>query len=425
MENFTNSGSAKYDYITSESLEKLESNKINLNIEYERIPMEDPHNLEGQLARLGFINQYLKAPTDYISGKKKFDNHEILKGNIENYIGMSQIPTGIVGPLVINGTHAQGAFYVPLATTEGALLASYGRGAKACRESGFITVACLQEGVQRCPFFKFDSIIEAGKFANWALENQQIFRSITEKASNYAQLKNIEIDIAGNEVIIKFEYTTGDASGQNMVTICTHHICHFIIEHCPVKPNFWAIDGNASGDKKATALSLAKVRGKKVTAEVVLKREAIMSVLKSTPENMAMCAAISANGSIKIGTLGTGMHPANGLTALFIACGQDAACVSEASAVITNMSLNDNGDLYCSITMPNVIVGSVGGGTALPTQKECLSLIDCYGPGKSTKLAEICAALCLAGEISILSAMSVGHFASAHQKLGRKDRSEK
>lgn len=414
----------RYDHINKAALEKLESYVINHDFDYGKIPIEDPHNLEGQLARLAFINEYIKTPTDYISGKNSFNSHEMLKGNIENYIGMSQIPTGIIGPLIINGTEAQGAFYVPMATTEGSLLASYSRGAKACRESGFITVANLQEGVQRCPFFRFENLIEAGKFAHWILENQEIFKQITEKTSNYAKLKNLEIDIAGNEIIIKFEYTTGDASGQNMVTICTHYICLYIIENTPIKPSFWAVDGNASGDKKATAFSLAKVRGQKITAETILKREAVMSVLKTTPEAMAMSAAISANGSVKIGTLGTGMHPANGLAALFIACGQDVACVSEASATITNMNLNDDGDLYCSITMPNVIVGSVGGGTALPTQKECLSLIDCFGPGKSKKLAEICAAVCLTGEISLLSAMSVGHFASAHQKWGRKDKSE-
>lgn len=409
----------KSDYIDSESIEKLESFTLS-HTDFSKIPTDNPYDFEGQNERLSFIKNYINVPTDYLAGKKKFDNYESLKGNIENYIGMSQIPTGIVGPLLINGSSAQGAFYIPLATTEGALLASYNRGIKACRESGAITVACLQEAVQRCPVFKFKNIIEVGKFVNWTLEYTEEFVEITKKSSNYAKFQNLGVDINGNELVLKFEFATGDASGQNMVTICTNNICKFIIENSPVKPLHWAIESNTSGDKKSMANALSRVRGKKITAEIILKREIVVSVLKTTPELMAVNAAISNNGSIKSGILGSGYHPANGLTALFMACGQDVACISEASVAITTMNLTDAGDLYCSITMPNIIVGSVGGGTSLPTQKECLSIMDCYGEGKSTKLAEIAASLCLAGEISILSAMSAGHFVSAHQNLGRK-----
>lgn len=409
---------AKYDFIDSSAIEKLESYRPKSILDTELIPTQEPHTLKGQESRLDFIHKQLKTDVDYLSGKKAFSVNETLKGNIENYIGMSLIPTGLIGPLVINGSAAQGSFYVPLATTEGTLLASFNRGAKACRESGAITAITLQEGVQRTPTFKFKNLIDLGKFVSWVLEHKETFTLLTRESSNYAILNDVGINIEGNFLILRFEYTSGDASGQNMVTICTDKICKHIIENCPIKPVFWTIEGNTSGDKKATAMG-TRVRGKKVTAEITLKREVIKSVLKTTPELLNLQWNINTFGAIKCGSIGIGMHPSNGLTALFIACGQDAACSGEASTAFTRMEIDENGDLYCAITMPNIIVGTVGGGTSLATQKECLELIGCYGPGKSTKLAEIAVAICLAGEISILSAMSAGQFTAAHQKFGR------
>lgn len=410
--------SAKHDSIDLSAIEKLESYDSKPSFELEKIPVEDPYTLKGQKLRLDFIRQQLKSNVDYLSGEKIFDDNESLKGNIENYIGMSQIPTGIIGPLVINGSSAQGSFYVPLATTEGTLLASYNRGIKACRESGEITAITVQEGVQRTPTFKFKNIIDLGKFVSWVIQHKETFSILTREASNYAVLNDVGINIEGNILILRFEYTTGDASGQNMVTICTDKICKYIISNCPISPVFWVIDGNASGDKKVTSL-VTRVRGRKVIAEITLKKEIVESVLKTSPEIMGKQWHLSALGSIKSGAPGTGMHPANALAALFIACGQDVACAGEASTAITRMEINPNGDLYCAITMPNIIIGTVGGGTSFPTQKECLELMGCYGPDKSDKFAQITTALCLAGEISILSAMCAGHFTAAHQKFGR------
>lgn len=412
----SNISRAKYDFIDSSVIEKLESYNSKPSQESEKVPSQDPYTLNGQKLRLNFIRKQLNIKVDYLSGEKVFNDNESLKGNIENYIGMSLIPTGIIGPLIINGSSAQGGFYVPLATTEGSLLASYNRGAKACRESGAITTITLQEGVQRTPTFKFKNLIDLGKFVEWVLEHKETFPLLTRESSNYAILNDVGINIEGNILIIRFEYTSGDASGQNMVTICTDKICKYILSNCPIEPVFWTIEGNTSGDKKATA---TKVRGRKITAEITLKKDVIKSVLKTTPELLYQQSKLYISGSIKGGSNGTGMHPANALAALFVACGQDIACAGEASTAITRMEIDENGDLYCAITMPNIIVGTVGGGTSFPTQKECLELIDCYGAGKSGKLAEIAVALCLAGEISIGAAMASGQFTAAHQKFGR------
>jgi hydroxymethylglutaryl-CoA reductase (NADPH) len=383
-------------------------------------PTEDMASSEGQQKRLETIEKETGKSLSVLAGKKAFSDPKQLEGNIENYIGMTQVPTGVIGPLHILGSVANGDFYVPLATSEGALVASYHRGAKASRLCGGITSACLVEGVQRSPVFKFTNLGELGTFLMWVLQQLDNFRKITEESSRYAKLVDMKLNVEGNHLTLTFEFHTGDASGQNMVTLCTDEICKYIIANTPVKPTFWFIEGNYSGDKKATALSFTTVRGKKVTAEVFLTREVVNGVLKTTPEAMAEYWHTSTVGVIQSGAIGAQGHFANGLTALFMATGQDVACISEAAVGITRMEMTKEGGLYACVTLPNLIVGTIGGGTALPTQRECLEMIDCYGEGKSRKFAEICGALVLAGELSIAAALSAGHFSAAHKKFGRK-----
>lgn len=383
-------------------------------------PMEEMVSAEGQKKRLHTLKIETGKDLPLLSGKSKNDHTNELEGNIENYIGMTQVPTGVIGPLRILGSAAKGDFFVPLATSEGALVASYQRGTKATALCGGITSVCLVEGVQRSPVFKFVNIGDLGLFVIWVLQQMDTYKRITEESSRYAKLVDMKSNIEGNHLILTFEFHTGDASGQNMVTLCTDAICKYIVAHAPIKPTFWFIEGNYSGDKKATALSFTNVRGKKVTAEVLLTREVVTGVLKTTPEAMAQYWQTSTIGVIQSGAIGAQGHFANGLTALFIATGQDAACVAEAAIGITRMEMTPEGNLYASVTLPNLIVGTVGGGTGLPTQKECLELMDCYGTGKARKFAEVCGAVVLAGEISIAAALSAGHFSSAHRKLGRK-----
>jgi len=308
---------------------------------------------------------------------------------------------------------------VPLATTEGALVASYHRGAKATRLSGGISVACVKEGVQRCPLFGFSSLQEALTFTNWIERVQDNFALIAAGFSKHGKLNKTTINIQGNQVIIAFEFLTGDAAGQNMVTICTDAICKYIINNSPIKPQNWYIESNYSGDKKATAQSLTNVRGKKVIAECIVKEEILKSTLKTSAEAITKYWRHSTMAVIQSGSIGAQGHFANGLAALFLATGQDVACVSEAAIGITRMEVVNQNDLYISITAPNLIVGTVGGGTKFATQNECLSIMDCVGSGKAKKFAEICGALLLCGELSIAAAIAAGHFTSAHQNLGR------
>lgn len=376
-------------------------------------------NTSGTAERRAFLEER-GLDISWLSGQHVFDDYEALHGNIEQYIGMAQIPTGIIGPLRILGSEALGDFIVPLATTEGTLIASYDRGAKATRMSGGITSVCISEGVQRSPVFKFKDLADLSEFLVWTLDKVDIFREIVANTSRFGQLSDYKVTIEGNHLILTFEYLTGDASGQNMVTLCTDAICRYIIAENPVKPLFWFIESNYSGDKKATSLSFTSVRGKKVTAEINLSNQAITEVLKTTPEAMAQYWLSATCGIIQSGAIGAHGHIANGLCALFIATGQDVACVSEAAVGLTRMELDDRGGLYVAVTLPNLIVGTVGGGTWLPTQQECLRMIGCDGNGKARKLAEIAGAVILAGEVSIAAALSAGHFSSAHARFGRK-----
>jgi hydroxymethylglutaryl-CoA reductase (NADPH) len=345
--------------------------------------------------------------------------HATFAKNIENFIGTVKLPVGLAGPLRVNGIAAQGDYYVPLATTEAALVASYHRGASVVTLAGGCTTLLLSEGVGRAPAFAFQTLLEAGNFVQWCTAHVDEFRVVAEATSCHGRFKELRFTIEGNHVYLLLEFTTGDASGQNMVTIATDAVCEFIAANCPVKPAYFFVEGNMSGDKKASAQSFQSVRGKKVAAEVRLPRKVVERMLHTTPEKMTDYWRMSALGGVLSGTIGVQGHYANGLAAMFIACGQDAACVSEAAVGVTRFEVGGDGELYAAVTLPNLIVGTVGGGTGLPSQRACLEVLGLAGAGKARAFAEVCAALALAGELSIIAALSAGEFAGAHQKLAR------
>ncbi len=345
---------------------------------------------------------------------------ENLQGNIENYIGMAQIPVGVVGPLRVNGSSANGDFYVPLATSEGALVASCQRGALVAGMGGGITSICFTETVYRAPCFMFESMVQAGKFLAWLLPSIDDLQGVVQQTTSHGKLIDVKTSVVGKEVYLNFEYTTGDAGGQNMVTIATQKICEWIIDQSPVQPTHWFVDGNLSGDKKATMQAFAYARGKKVVAEAIIPARLVKRFLHTDPAMMFRYWQVSAMGGVQSGSIGIQGHYANPLAAMFIACGQDVACVSEAAVGITRVDLTSDDDLYISVALPNLICGTVGGGTSLPTTRECLEMIDCYGADKARKFAEICGAMVLCGELSIIGSMAAGDFAKAHEQFGRK-----
>lgn len=340
-------------------------------------------------------------------------------GHIENYIGSVKVPVGLAGPLRVHGLFAQGDYYVPLATTEAALVASYSRGAQVISEAGGCSAVLLNEGVSRAPGFAFRTLGEAGRFVVWAMGELERFRQVAETTTQHGKLVDMRVTIEGNHVYLVFEYTTGDAAGQNMVTIATTAVCRYILEHTPVQPQYSFIEANMSGDKKASAQSFLSVRGKKVSAEAIISAELVSKLLHVTPIQMVQYWRMSAIGGVLSGTIGVQGHYANGLAALYIACGQDAACVAESAVGITRFEVTEDGALYAAVTLPNLIVGTVGGGTSLPGQQACLAILGLAGAGKAQAFAEVCAALALAGELSIIGALTAGEFTRAHQRLAR------
>lgn len=344
---------------------------------------------------------------------------ERYEGNIENFIGTLKVPVGLAGPLRVNGLFAQGDYHIPLATTEAALVASYSRGAQLISEVGGCSALLLDEGVGRAPGFAFHSLADAGLFAGWAASQMDHFRREVEGTTRHGRLQDMQIVIEGNHVYLYLDYRTGDAAGQNMVTIATEAIRCYIQDNSPVPPLYSFVEANLSGDKKASAQSFGTVRGKKVTAEVRIPAELVRRRLRTTPRCMTDYWQFSALGGVLSGTMGVQGHYANGLAALYLACGQDVACVAESAVGITRFEMDPRGDLYAAVTLPNLIVGTVGGGTCLPSQAACLRILGLAGPGHAQALAEVCAGVCLAGELSLAAAICSGDFAHAHQTLAR------
>ena len=343
---------------------------------------------------------------------------ETYGSNIENMIGTVKVPVGLIGPLRVNGMNANGDFLVPLATTEAALVASYGRGADVTASAGGIAAALLYDGVLRTPAFRFKSMAETGVFIDWVVQHADEIRQIAETTTRFGKLISLEPTMDNDICFLLCRYKTGDASGQNMVTIATSAICKFIEDQCPIKPVNWYVEGNYSGDKKASALGVITGRGAKVSASVTIPAAIVERKLNCTVKQMLDYGRIANLGSLLSGQMGSQAHYANALAALFIATGQDAACVAESAVGFTRMEDHD-GDLFVSVTLPNLLVGTVGGGTGLPSQAAGLRIMGLHGAGKREALAEVAAALCLCGEISIVAAMASGDFASAHQRYAR------
>jgi hydroxymethylglutaryl-CoA reductase (NADPH) len=339
--------------------------------------------------------------------------------NIENYIGTIRVPVGVAGPLRINGCGGTRTYRVPLATTEAALVASYSRGARLLTAAGGCNARVVDEGVSRTPMFAFRDVVEARRFADFIDANHDRFRDVVPRVTRFGRLTAVRSIIEGNHVYVDLRYTTGDAAGQNMVTFASDAICRCIVDDAPVAPRYWFLEANLSGDKKATLQSLAGVRGKRVVADITLSAEIIRKRLHTTPERMVDYWYAGAMGGILSGTTGIQGHFANGLAAFYLACGQDVACVAESATGMTRMELTEEGDLYTSVTLPNVMVGTVGGGTGLPSAKACLDILGLAGPGHSSALAEVSAGIVLAGELSIIGAFCSGDFAKAHHALSR------
>ena len=376
----------------------------------------DDYTQEAAQVRHAFLAEETGAELTHVS-KFSFDP-SLLPGNIENFIGVAQVPIGLAGPLRMTGEHARGDFYVPMATTEGTLVASYNRGMRLLTECGGVTTTVVKHTMQRSPVFEFRGALEARKFSEWVEAHHAEIRQAAEATTRSGKLVHITPFIVGRLLYLRFDYTTGDAAGQNMVGKATLAACQWMVAAHPDSPRF-LLSGNIDTDKKHSQLNTLLTRGKRVVAEIVIRRDRLQSIMGVDTADLFHMRQISQTGAFFAGSANNGAHSANGLAAMFIATGQDAANIAESHAAVVYAQLQPDGDLYWSITIPSLIVATVGGGTGLPTQKECLHLLGCYGTGKSDKLAEICVGVALAGDLSLSSAILRGDWVSSHDRLGR------
>jgi hydroxymethylglutaryl-CoA reductase (NADPH) len=383
-----------------------------------RIPRhpEDDYSDEAVKKRQKFVEQFTGVKLEHVA-KFSFDSH-LAQGNCEHFTGVAQIPLGFAGPLKINGEHADGEFLIPLATSEGTLVASYNRGMKVLNLCGGVKCSVVGDAMQRAPVFVFDDARAGREFVKWVEANCGKICEEAEATSKVAKLLYIDPYLASKFVFLRFNFSTGDAAGQNMVGRATFAGCSWIMDNYAGIKHFF-LESNFATDKKASQINIMRTRGKRVTAEAVIKRDVLIRQMRVEPESLAYHNGIANVGAILSGANNNGLHSANAITAMFIATGQDVANVAESSAGIIYSELTPERDLYISITIPSLIVATYGGGTGLATQRECLELLGCYGKGKVNKLAEIIAGAVLAGEISLAAAISSSDWVSSHEQYGR------
>lgn len=402
---------------TEEIIEKVIAGEIKLHaIDKYASPKE------AVAVRRSAIAQLTDTGLDNI-GSFTIDEAQAAARNIENMIGAVQVPLGIAGPIIINGEYATGNFSLPMATTEGALVASTNRGCSVITASGGAEVRIFNDGMTRAPVYLARNASHAKDFINWINENFEILQAKAAQTTRFGELLDVLPFVVGNNIYLRFRFDTKDAMGMNMATIASEAISEYITQQYDIQ--LVSLSGNMCTDKKPSAINNIMGRGKTVVADVVIPEEVVTLTLKTHPDNMVeVNYRKNLLGSARAGSMGFNAQAANIIAALYLACGQDAAHVVEASSAITTMDLTKEGNLYCSVTLSAIQVGTVGGGTGLATQKECLRMLGVAGSGKppgtnATKLAEIIASAVLAGEISLIGAQAAGHLARAHKQLGR------
>lgn len=373
------------------------------------------HSADRVAARRGWIERQTGCELEHV-GAFSIPT-ESMHGNVENPIGSAQVPLGVAGPLLVHGEHAEGTFYVALATTEGALVRSYERGMVAITRAGGAATQVWRSENCVSPIFTCANVRVAHEFARELNNHFQQLKVAAQRTTRHGKLLRIVCHPLGRDVIVDFQYDTADAHGMNMIARATDAACQWIVEHCSVQR--YCIMSGACGEKRAAGKLLAGGKGKHVSADVRLPRAVTVRYLSATPEKICDMAQRTLAGHVQSGTLGYNGHYANGLAAMFIACGQDVANVVNSALGMTRFETEPNGDLYASVTLPSLTVATVGGGTGSGTARECLQLLECVGADHAQKLAEIVAATLLAGELSMGAALASGQFVEAHEKYGR------
>jgi hydroxymethylglutaryl-CoA reductase (NADPH) len=403
-------------------MDKLVQDLVRGVLRWQRLP-EDLSADEAAEVRRRALERLAQVSLDHI-GHYSLDATRAATRHCENFIGVAQIPMGITGPLPIRGDHVKESVYVPLATTEGALVASVNRGCAAIRHAGGAVVQAEDVGMTRAPVFKTSGIEETRAFVEWIRNHEPEIRRVAESTSRYLHLLDIRPYVFGTTVFLRFRFDAGDAMGMNMATIACDRVVRDVIERA-TDVRCVALSGNYCSDKKAAAINFQEGRGKRIHAEVKLDREVLDKCLKTTADELIEVQYRKILlGSIAAGSPGFNAHAANVVAALFVATGQDLAHVVEGSMGVTCCEPHGDGGVLASVYLPAVPLGAVGGGTVLDTQQEALSLLGIHAdpehPGRATlRLAEILGGVVLAGELSLMAAFTSRDLSRAHEKLAR------
>ena len=371
-------------------------------------------------ARRAYVATETGATLDSI-GAHSFPAAET-ESNVENLVGGAQLPMGVAGPVTVDGGAASGEYFLPLATTEGALVASVNRGLGAIEAAGGATARVTDSGMTRAPVFRVEGVAEAEQVTEWVEDNRDRLRATAESTTSHGELLAVDSYVVGDNLFLRFVYDTKDAMGMNMATIATREAATLVERETPAE--LVALSGNLCSDKKPAAINAVEGRGRTVTADVLLDRDLVERRLDTTPAAMAEGnTRKNLVGSAKAASLGFNAHAANTVAAMFLATGQDAAQVVEGANAITTMDVREEG-LYASVSLASLELGTVGGGTGLPTQAEALDVLGLDGGGdppgsNADALAEVVAVGALAGELSLIAAFCSRHLATAHEQLGR------
>jgi hydroxymethylglutaryl-CoA reductase (NADPH) len=352
------------------------------------------------------------------------DYSRVHGANCEIVVGYVPLPVGLVGPLTLN----EETVYVPMATTEGCLVASTNRGAKAITQGGGAHARIVKDGITRAPCVRMESAMEAADLKMWCEEPENFakLKQAFESTTSFGKLQSCHPTVAGKNVYLRLVCFSGDAMGMNMVSKGSLAVIELLQKEFP-SLQLVALSGNMCTDKKAAATNWLHGRGKSVVVEAIIPKEIVRTTLKTT-----VAALVHTNmhknliGSAMAGSLGGfNAHASNIVTAVFLATGQDPAQNVESSNCITLMEESEEGDLWICCTMPSIEVGTVGGGTSLEAQAACLEAIGCKGggatPGQNAKkLAMVVAAATMAGELSLLAALAANTLVQAHMTHNRK-----
>ena len=365
--------------------------------------------------------KWLAGKTGLEIGRPRSENPENLKGIIENHVGFLEIPMAVAGPLLINGSYARGEYYVPLCTVEGTLTMSMTRGLYLTYLSGGIKTRHIKQELSRSPIFVFRDIEESHIFLHWVDESFGQLKQVAESTTSYGKLLRIDKYPIKNSVVLDFVYNTAEAAGQNMVTIATYKVCQYIKRTYKCENDFrYYIESNFNCDKNPGHKTALLGRAHQVVASAHIEGKLLTRVLRTPAKDYVEAWTQCTLGAYMSGMIGMNMHAANALAAIYLATGQDVACVAENAVGIVEFEIRNNEDLYATLTMPSISVGTVGGGTCLPQQRANLEMLGCTGKNSSKKLAEIICAAALALELSLGGAIVSDEFATSHAKFGRK-----